>query len=148
MKERAECSLRDTTFGRWVFPGCGAVYFERTAMEDLFKVDLGREARRPNHSFCPGYSNLYKIKFQPWFMVTVFTVKPNKDPCVFDCNVHEVMELYDFFPPALFISHLYQYSYRDTQMIICSQGEHILLFCSVTCLILCRLFHHQDMQSS
>lgn len=30
----------DSTFAGRVFPGCGAVNFQRTAMEDLFKVDL------------------------------------------------------------------------------------------------------------
>lgn len=71
MKECAEFSLRDATFGRWVFPGCGAVYFERTAMEDLFKVDLGREARRPNHSFSPVYSD--QTSSHDFCLSTLFT---------------------------------------------------------------------------
>lgn len=48
------CALfNDITFGSWVFPGRGAVYFKRTAMEDLFKVDLEREGEGTlNHPFC------------------------------------------------------------------------------------------------
>lgn len=38
------------TFGCGVLPGGGTVYFKRTAVEDLFKVDLHRESK---YSCCP-----------------------------------------------------------------------------------------------
>lgn len=44
IEKRGEFSVHDKTFSRRIFPGCAAVYFERAAIKDLFKVDLGREA--------------------------------------------------------------------------------------------------------
>lgn len=51
----------DTTFGGWVFPGRGAVYFKRAAMENLFKEDLEREGRAVSQTPTPLLHNVYSF---------------------------------------------------------------------------------------
>lgn len=57
MENFLSSSFCHTTFRGGVLPGRGAVYFKRTAVKDLFKVDLQKEREREgkalNYSRCP-----------------------------------------------------------------------------------------------
>lgn len=58
---------QDPTFASRVFPGCRAVNFQRTAMEDLFKVDLQQRGRLVSNQALGHRSTTDKnIKLRLW----------------------------------------------------------------------------------